>query len=68
MAGLGQGVQEAVCKGVMLHGLAGDLAAEDRGMDGLVAGDILEYLPRALILERRGEAAARVEAVLTVCS
>lgn len=31
-----------------LHGLAGDLAAADRGEEGLVAGDIIEAIPGAL--------------------
>lgn len=30
--------------GVYLHGLAGDLAARDRGVDALIAGDLIEYL------------------------
>lgn len=30
--------------GVYLHGLAGDLAARDRGVDALVAGDIVDYM------------------------
>ncbi len=51
---LGLPLVEAVCKGVLLHGLAGDLAAENLGEDGMTAGDILDYLPRALQAERSG--------------
>jgi NAD(P)H-hydrate epimerase len=32
---------------VYLHGLAGDLAAAQLGMDGMVAGDIVSHLPKA---------------------
>lgn len=37
----------AVC-GVYLHGLAGDVAAENIGMHGMLAGDIIKYLPHTL--------------------
>jgi len=37
----------AAALGVYLHGLAGDLAADDLGQASLVAGELLAYLPRA---------------------
>ncbi len=33
--------------GVYLHGLAGDLAAGNMGMESLIAGDIIDHLPKA---------------------
>lgn len=41
-------VYEAACLGVYLHGHAGDLAAKTRGETALIAGDIIEMLPRAI--------------------
>jgi NAD(P)H-hydrate epimerase len=47
---LGQGYEpfDAACLGVYLHGSAGDLAAADLGEMSLIAGDITEYLPKAI--------------------
>ncbi len=39
--------EEACLLGVYVHGLAGDLAAGDKGPESLVAGDITEHLPGA---------------------
>lgn len=38
---------EASLLGVYLHGLAGDIAGSDKGVDALIAGDIIESLAKA---------------------
>lgn len=38
---------EACVMGMYLHGLAGDLAAAEVGMESLTAGDLIKYLPGA---------------------
>ena len=46
---IGQGVEEysACISSVHLHGLAGDLASAELGPFGMIAGDIIKYLPQA---------------------
>lgn len=46
--------EEAAVAGVYLHGMAGDLAAQDIGEVGLVASDLLERLPQALRRVKQG--------------
>lgn len=48
---LARGYSQAdACKiGVYLHGLAGDLAAKELGMESLIASDIINYLPKAFL-------------------
>jgi hydroxyethylthiazole kinase-like uncharacterized protein yjeF len=41
-------VVDAARLGVYLHGVAGDIAADERGGSGLLARDIIEYLPAAM--------------------
>ena len=51
IAGLiAQGVSacDAAVLGVYLHGLAGDIVAESIGMHGLMAGDVLDNIPKAI--------------------
>ena len=51
LAGLlaqGLPVWEAACAGVYLHGLAGDLAALEQGEAGVIAGDVIRAVPRAI--------------------
>lgn len=43
----GLGLIEASAAAVFLHGLAGDLGIIDLGTAGLVAGDVVDYLPAA---------------------
>jgi NAD(P)H-hydrate epimerase len=45
----------ALAAGVYLHGLAGDLAAREKGEEGLVASDVTEALPQAILMVQRGE-------------
>jgi NAD(P)H-hydrate epimerase len=52
MVGAGLPVDKAVCKGVALHGAAGDLAADAIGADGVTADDILRFLPEAVRRDR----------------
>ena len=46
---LARGYQQAdACRlGMYLHGLAGDIAAREKGRESLIAGDIIDYLPQA---------------------
>jgi NAD(P)H-hydrate epimerase len=38
---------DAAVAGVYLHGLAGDLAAREKGMVSLIASDVIDFLPAA---------------------
>lgn len=53
---LAQGLspQDAARAGVYLHGLSGDLTGQARGQIGMIAGDLLDELPRAIRLLMEG--------------
>ncbi len=51
LAGLlaqGYTAEQAACFGVYLHGLAGDLAAKEKGETAMIAGDLIEKIPAAI--------------------
>ncbi|MFN2203792.1 MAG: NAD(P)H-hydrate dehydratase [Caldilineaceae bacterium] len=52
MFGLGLPFDDAVRNGVFVHGLAGDLATEDIGADGMSAVDVLLHVPAAVRMLR----------------
>ncbi len=54
LLGLGLAPCEAMETGAFIHGLAGDLAAGQKGQDGVIARDVMESLPEAVRLYREG--------------
>ena len=51
----GMNPSDASILGVFLHGLAGDIAATEKGMHSLIATDIIEKLPEAFICLTKNE-------------
>ena len=47
LCGQGMGLYDAAVTGVFVHGLAGDLCANATSAQGLIASDLLEFLPQA---------------------
>ena len=47
---LDQGLKafDAAKKGVYLHGLAGDMVKQEKGEHGIIASDIIEFIPLAI--------------------
>ncbi len=39
--------EQAAILGVFIHGLAGDLAVREKGVNSLIAGDLIDFLPQA---------------------
>ncbi|MDR1292041.1 MAG: NAD(P)H-hydrate dehydratase [Clostridiales Family XIII bacterium] len=48
-AAQGMNLRDAAIAGVFIHGLAGDLASDERGEYGLIAADIVDALPAAIM-------------------
>lgn len=51
----------AAVVGVFLHGLAGDIATERFGVNGILAGDVLDNVPEAWMRCVKGEIKPRIE-------
>ena len=47
LAARGYHTATATLLGAYIHGLAGDIAAEEKGMESMMASDIIEALPEA---------------------
>ena len=60
----GLGPLSAAVAGAYIHGAAGDLAAEELGEDGTIAGDILTFVPSVLAKLRTGAFRSRLETQL----
>ncbi len=41
--------EQSAILGVFIHGLAGDKAVEEKGMEALIASDLIEWLPKAFL-------------------
>ena len=48
LAAQGMDLDDAAVAGVYLHGLAGDAAAFETGMHGMLAGDVIRHLPQVM--------------------
>ncbi len=55
----GYGASQAACLGVYLHGLAGDLAAGEKGEASMIAGDLIEKIPEAIRIAQSAESIAQ---------
>ena len=56
----GYSASQAACLGVYVHGLAGDFAAKEKGETSMIAGDLIEKIPDAMLsLSQENESGKR---------